>query len=277
MSFDFFLPVLTYPDPTPIAGLTRALDMAASIGGRVSPLVAEIDIPPLHNVLADLLINVSAMADEAERKSREAGDQLAAELEHLGRRLSLPLTLARRKCTAVALPDMLATEARIHDCTLLVVDPAGQGHLELTEAILFGSGGPALVCPALDAPGHLMSVTIAWDGSRASARTVRDALPVLKRARSTCILTLNDDKQIEQKSVDGLQAFLSYHGIASVHTSRRRETASAGLALQAFSLELGAGLLVMGAYGHSRLREFVLGGATASVLQDSQLPIFMSH
>src|SRR5690349_21344179 len=94
MSFDFFLPVLTYPDPTPVAGLTRALDMAASIGGRLSPLIAEIDIPPLHNAFAEMMINVSAMAAEAEKRSRETGDQIGAEIEHLGRRLSLPVKLA---------------------------------------------------------------------------------------------------------------------------------------------------------------------------------------
>ena len=277
MSFDFFLPVLTYPDPTPVAGLTRALDMAASIGGRLSPLIAEIDIPPLHNAFAEMMINVSAMAAEAEKRSRETGDQIGAEIEHLGRRLSLPVKLARQECTAVELPGAFAAEARIHDCSLLVLDPTGQGHLDLAEAILFGSGGPVLHCPTDEGPGHLMSVSIAWDGGRAAARTIRDALPILKRARSVTVLTLDDDKPIAGESTKGIQEFLLYHGITSDHASRRRETASAGEALQAFSLEIGAGLLVMGAYGHSRVREFVLGGATASVLQHALLPIFMSH
>lgn len=277
MSFDFFFPVLTYPDPTPVAGLTRALDMAASIGGILSPLIAEIDIPTLRNVLAEMLINISAMSADAEKQSRETGDRIAAALTHLAGRLSLPITLARRKCTAVALPDRFAEAARTHDCALIVLDPAGQGHIELAEAILFGSGGPVLLCPSHEAPGHLLSVTVAWDGSRAAARAVRDALPVLKLAKSVTILTMDDDKPIEAVSVDGLRGFLAYHGIAAIHLSRQRSDAAAGEALQAFALDLGTGLLVMGAYGHSRFREFVLGGATASALHGPRLPIFMSH
>ena len=277
MSFDFFLPVLTYPDPTPVAGLARALDMAASIGGTLSPLVAEIDIPPLHNAFAEMLINVSAMAAEAEKQSRETGDRIAAELEHLGRRLSLPVTVQRKKITSAALLDEFAVAARTHDCSLVVLDPSGQGHTDLAEAVLFGSGGPVLVCPADESPGHLMSVSVAWDGSRAAARAVRDALPILRTARSVTILTVTDDKPISADSVDGLRDLLASHGINATHLGRPRGRRTIGDALQDIALELGSGLLVMGAYGHSRFREFALGGATSAALQHPRLPIFMSH
>ena len=277
MSFDFFLPVLTYPDPTPVVGLTRALDMAASIGGKLSPLIADIDIPTLHNAFAEVLINVSAMSAAAEKQSREAGDRIAGELKHLASRVSLPLTLTRHKWTLAMVSGSLAAAARIHDCSLFVLDPKGRGHIELAEAVLFGSGGPVLICPPHDAPGHLFSVAVAWDGSRAAARTVRDSLPILSRARSVTILTVDDDKLIAHTSIDGLREFLSYHGIEAAHFNRPREDKPVGDALQGFALELGSDLLVMGAYGHSRLREFALGGATSSALHAPLLPIFMSH
>lgn len=277
MSFDFFLPVLTYPDPTPVAGLTRALDMAASIGGKLSPLVAEIDIPPLHNALAEILVKVSAMAAEAEKRSRDTGDRITAELEHLCRRLSLPVAVTRQKVTAAALLDEFAAAARVHDCSLVVLDPGVQAHIELAEAVLFGSGGPVLVCPSQESPGHLLSVAVAWDGSRAAARTLRDALPVLKTARSVTILTVDDDKPIASAGVDGVRTLLASHGIKASHLGRPREQRPIGVALQELALELGSGLLVMGAYGHSRFREFVLGGATEDALRHPMLPIFMSH
>jgi nucleotide-binding universal stress UspA family protein len=88
---------------------------------------------------------------------------------------------------------------------------------------------------------------------------------------------VDDDKPIAPPSIDGLREFLSYHGIEASHFNRPRERTPVGDALQGFSLELGSGLLVMGAYGHSRLREFALGGATSSALHTPLLPIFMSH
>jgi nucleotide-binding universal stress UspA family protein len=251
--------------------------MAASIGGKLSPLIVEIDVPPLHNALAEMLINVSAMAAEAEKRSRNAGDRIAAELEHLGRRLSLPVAISRTKVAAAALLGEFAHAARTHDCSLVVLDPNGQGHIELAEAVLFGSGGPVLVCPAEQPTGHLMSAAIAWDGSRASARAVRDALSVLKTARSVTILTMTDDKPIPVASIDGLREWLAGHGINANHLGRLREQRSIGDTLQDLALELGSGILVMGAYGHSRFREFVLGGATEAVLRRPRLPIFMSH
>jgi nucleotide-binding universal stress UspA family protein len=134
-----------------------------------------------------------------------------------------------------------------------------------------------VVFPAGDAPSHIGVVAIAWDGSRAAARAVRDAIPLLRQAGAVRLLTCRDDKPISTKSIDGVMALLAAHEIDVKHVPVGLAGQPVGLALQHAALAEDAGLLVMGAYGHSRLREFILGGATTSVLNAPVLPLFMSH
>jgi hypothetical protein len=163
MSLDFLVPIVTYPDPTAKAGLGRAIDMAASITGRLSLLAQEVDIPPIHNVVAETLVKVSALAAEAERKSRESAGEIAAEAEYLARRMMLPVTTSSLPARPDDTMDRMVEAARLHDATLFVLDPASEFQSALAEAILFGSGGPLLLCPADDRGGHLRSVVIAWE------------------------------------------------------------------------------------------------------------------
>lgn len=277
MSLDFLVPVVTYPDPTPKEGLVRALDMAASITGRLSVVVQTVDIPPLHNVLAEVLVGVSAMARETERQSRARAEELGAELGHIARRLFLPVTIETEFARPEAAVARMVAHARTHDATLIVLDTESTEQRDLAEAILFGSGGPVLICPPHEGPGHLRTVAIAWDGSRAAARAVRDALPVLRMATVVRLLTIADDKPVDGKSIDGVRALLAYHGVTGTHLEASLGGRPVGDALQEAALLDGAGLLVMGAYGHGRYREFVLGGATLSALNRPQMPIFMSH
>jgi nucleotide-binding universal stress UspA family protein len=277
MPHDFFVPILTYPDPTPMSGIPRALDVAATIGGRLSVSIAEIDIPPIHSLLAETLIDIRGMAAEAEQSSRTAADRLETELRQTARRFMLSITTRRERCTHAALEDLMVGEARQHDISLLVLEPMGEGHIPLGESIVFRSGGPVLLCPAVEAPGHLYSAMVAWDGSSAAARAIRDALPILSLAKTVSVVTLTDDKPIDPASMRGVIDLLAFHGIKAESIEGSRGTAPVGEALQDAALNMEAGLLVMGAFGHSRFREFILGGATASALRGARLPILMSH
>jgi nucleotide-binding universal stress UspA family protein len=106
---------------------------------------------------------------------------------------------------------------------------------------------------------------------------VRDALPVLSKVGKATILCATDDKAIAASSAEALRGFLYHHGIEADTRQFARGEQLIGRALQDAAIDAGAGLLVMGAYGHSRLREFVLGGATRTALADRRLPILMSH
>lgn len=277
MSLTFFLPLSTYPDPTPKESLLRAFDMAATLGGTVTALVHEADIADVQNVLADVLIDVSGMIAAAEARSHAAAQELTREVNHLANRFQLGLTVRSARTRPEAAADLFAAQARTFDCSFLMPATGSDAQMGIAEAVLFGSGGPTWVFPEGEVTSHLASAAIAWDGGRAAARAVRDALPILSVVKHVTVLCATDDKVVEPASVGALQDYLRHHGItAEAHLFSRSER-PIGEALQQVAIDGGAGLLVMGAFGHSRIREFVLGGATRTVLANRRLPILMSH
>ena len=276
MSYDFFLPLLSYPDPTSSEGLLRALDLAAALGGEVTALVHEADIPPVTNVLAEVVINTSQLADVAEAASALACDRLIREMTNAARGLALPVKVQQLRVRIEFAPSLVAAAARTHDISLVVSD-GSDGTRAIAEALLFESGGPLIVFPTTETPTHVQSVLIAWDGGRAAARALRDALPILRQAKRVGLLTVVDDKTVPTQSVTDVQRFLAFHGIDTQLLERRRGIVAVGKFIEDTALSQDAGLVVMGAYGHTRLRELVLGGATRSMLEGVKLPTLLSH
>jgi nucleotide-binding universal stress UspA family protein len=271
------LPVCSWPDPTPAAGLLRAFDIAASLGATMTAVIHEVDIPSVNSFIGDALINVSRLITSAEQHSAASADRLGAQLHALADRFHSPLQVRRWRGRLDDAPAHFALASRTVDHTFLVPLPGNASQQAIAEAVLFGSGGPVWVFPAAETSAHLRTVAIAWDGGRAAARAVRDALPILAEADDVTILSVSDDKPIEGASVEALRHYLKAHGAPAVSVSITRGDEPVGDTLQAAALACGAGLLVMGGYGHSRLREFALGGATRSVLGRAALPIFLSH
>jgi nucleotide-binding universal stress UspA family protein len=276
MTTDFFLPLASYPERTPSAGLLRALDIAATLGGTVTGVAYEVDIPQISNVLAELVIDIGALAAQAETESRRRCVDLTDEFSNGARRLGLPASIRRERCRAGAISELVAREARTHDMALLVGDGTA-GAVELAKAVLFGSGGPAILFPVNDVAAHLQTVVIAWDGGRAAARALRDAMPILAAARVVRLLTVSDDKPVHHQSTASVERYLTGHGITASRLDLRRGAAPIGRFLQETALGEGAGLMVMGAYGHARWSEMVLGGATRSALDAVRVPTLMSH
>jgi nucleotide-binding universal stress UspA family protein len=277
MRFRILLPLLTYPDPSPIAALPRALDLAATLDAEVTALVHEVDIPPITEPFAGLLLDVKAMSSTAESLSRARGAELAQAVRHQAERIALPLTVETFRHERLA-GELIASRARTYDLTILLCHPDSPDHALLEEEVLFRSGGPVVVLPADDGPVHLSTVAVAWDGSRAAARALRDALGVLGRAGRIVILTAGEEKSIPPRSVTDVLTLLKAHGISAEHRAvPLAADITIGDALQLAAIAEDAGLLVMGAYGHSRMREFVLGGATKSALLTPRLPLLMSH
>lgn len=276
MPLRVLLPIITYPDPSPSASMLRGLDMAATLGAHVTATVLEVDIPPIGNPIADVVLNLQKEVAAAERLSRETGEVIARETEAICRRLDVPLVLETLKSQR-PFGELVAEKARTFDLTMLIGPAGSPEHALLKEDVLFGSGGPMIVFPADDSPAHIETVMVAWDGSRASSRAVRDAMPLLRKASKIRLLTCTQDKQIGAESIDGALALLAAHEIAVTHVPVYLDGRPVGEALQTAALAQDAGLLVMGAYGHSRFRQFMLGGATSSALSQPRLPLFMSH
>jgi nucleotide-binding universal stress UspA family protein len=145
----------------------------------------------------------------------------------------------------------------------------------VVEASLFESGCPVVVVPNQAMPDVSGKIAVLWDGSRTAARAVRDALPVLDAADEVVIFTAGDPKH-NGPLPDALVRRLSARG---VHATAGSVTAGedTGTALLEAATNAGAHLVVMGAYGHSRMRELILGGVTRHMLHASPIPLFMAH
>ena len=159
-------------------------------------------------------------------------------------------------------------------------DPASLPGWSVSQ-ILLGTGRPVLVIPYIGAshtPGE--RILIAWSASREVVRAVNDALPFLARGHAVSVVTIHPPAGItpeETVSSAALCQHLARHGITATSAALPASDLEVGDVLLSRAADEGADLMVMGAYGHSRLREIVLGGATRHLLQHMTVPVLMSH
>ncbi len=145
---------------------------------------------------------------------------------------------------------------------------------DVARDLVFVSASPVLVVPDGTTPNGLRHAVIAWNGSREAARAVRDALPLIQVIGSADVLVV--DPPTQEIGAD-IARLLASHGIKVEVRERLSNGADVGGLLVDETRAAGADLLVMGAYGHSRLREWVLGGATEEVLESARVPVLLSH
>jgi nucleotide-binding universal stress UspA family protein len=160
---------------------------------------------------------------------------------------------------------------------------AAGGDLTVTSAIdvIVGCGRPVLIAASKAAEPDFSSVAIAWKESACAARAVTASLPLLaaaKRVHLVCVAEEDGTETATRASAERLAAYLDRHGIkAGIRILRAEGHDPCTTILNAATVEHDAGLLVMGAYGHDRAREFVFGGFTRRVLHTAQLPVLMAH
>jgi len=205
---------------------------------------------------------------------------------------------AADRFTAAAKAAGVSAETRIIDATLgggaamfgqiarrfdLVVVPQAQrehGASEqlIVEGALFESGRPIIVVPYIQKDGlKLDRVLACWDGGRVAARAISDAMPLLERAKAVDVLIVAEERKRDEVTGANMIEHLTRHGI----TAQVKRTVKGDVTIEAaildYAADSSADLLVMGGYGHSRLREFMLGGVTRSILSSMTVPVLMSH
>lgn len=235
------------------------------------PAVVGVNLPP------DVLVQ------QRERAEAEADELLA---RAVARAEALGVTLERRRETVMVdrLGDGLARQARHADMTIVGQpdpDKAGVDDTLMVEAAFMGSGRPALVIPYIGPRAMPPErVIVGWDGSREAARALNDAIPLLTRAREVAVVIIDPqalgDRVGEVPGAD-IAAHLARHGIAVTVKTVPSGGLDPGDVLLSTAADDGADLLVMGAYGHSRLRELILGGTTAHILKHMTVPVLFSH
>lgn len=165
-------------------------------------------------------------------------------------------------------------------CDLVV---AGDAVIEPSafEAALIDAGRPVLISPKGELPAAVGShVFIAWRSSTEAGHAVTAALPFLKRAASVKLATVRREGKGEVDAADSIAAvtdYLAFHGVACTTQVFDLGGRALSTALMETVASEGADLLVMGGYGHSRLREFILGGVTRDVASNAPVPILMAH
>jgi nucleotide-binding universal stress UspA family protein len=166
--------------------------------------------------------------------------------------------------------------ARHFDLTVVEQPDDAVGSGSMVEAALFGSGRPILLVPNNHtAPAQLGTVLIAWDESATAARAVADALPLIEMADRVELVTVAEPRS-DGPSATRMVDHLRHHGI-EVRAVELPAGGRIAEVLLAHAADQSADLLVMGGYGHSRLREFILGGTTRTMLASMTVPTLMAH
>jgi nucleotide-binding universal stress UspA family protein len=147
----------------------------------------------------------------------------------------------------------------------------------VVEGALFGSGRPVIVVPYTQNTGlKLDRILICWNGGRTAARAMADAMPFLHQAKAVEVVIVGTDAGKNDESA-GVSQHLARHGLKAEVKNIAPGDLKVSAAILAHAKTSGADLLVMGGYGHSRLREFILGGTTRGVLKATTVPALMSH
>jgi nucleotide-binding universal stress UspA family protein len=185
---------------------------------------------------------------------------------------------------AASVAERVLQHARAVDLVIATqMDPKWRGTywLDVADRLVIESGRPVLIVPNGGTnAGVGNKVLVAWNARREAARAAFDALPILQRASQVRVVWVNPQSE-EEVAQDipaaDLCAALARHGVKCEATEQIAPRASVGETLLSCSRDMQADLLVMGCYGHTRLREFIFGGASRHVLAHMSLPVLMAH
>lgn len=274
--------IRNYPTPTPVGAVEVAVDIAARLDAKISTLFCAIRRHVPKGLLSGVAGVVPGLVGHEREEAVGAAQQLLDTFSDLARQRNVMGQAVYRQCFPEDVPNLLAGYARVNDLTILPM-PEGSYFDQLAshwylEAALFDSGRPILVLPHGYAPrsNGFGTAVVAWDQTKSAARALADAIPMLQSAESVRVVTITNDKPIlKEPPPYEVVLYLKAHGIEAAYEAIDAKGRGAAQVLD-HSLRAGD-LLVMGAYGHSRLRETVFGGVTKDMLAKPPVPIFMSH
>lgn len=220
---------------------------------------------------------IEAQRTESDKKAKDA----VARFEAVAKRAGLSAESRIISASVSAAADQFARIGRRFDLVVVGQDDPDQGIQDevVDETALFESGRPVLFVPFIQKGGvKLDRIMVCWDGGRAATRAIADSMPLLKKAKQVEIVMIAT-KSAKSDEIAGadLGQHLARHGLkidVKRITSPDIDVASTILS---YAADSSADMIVMGGYGHSRLREFILGGATRGILESMTVPVLMSH
>lgn len=255
-----------------------ALDLAERFGAHVDAVALAIDPIVPGFVVAPLPIEV---IERARSQALEAAKAAVARFDAGAAGAGVSCEARIQEILMGGVPEAFVAECRTTD--LVVVGQDDPDHPEpmrdtMIEAALFDGAATVLIVPYVHTkPLALDRVTIAWDGGRAAARAVHMALPFLKKAGKISVLMIGKASSTPGQPGADLAVWLSRHGLNVQIECIEAPDISVADALLDHAADKSVDLLVMGGYGHSRVREFLLGGATRGILASMTVPVLMAH
>jgi nucleotide-binding universal stress UspA family protein len=268
-----------------IPGLTGLMAAASALAQTFEAHITGLYVVPAVQVYPSGGVDLMPQIFEGNRiYFQENAKKVRDRFETAMRKEGLSFAFHQIDSKSYLISDDMIDEGRSAD--LIVVNAvdreAGVGvELDFAERLVIGAGRPVLILPHGDiASLQSGEALVGWNGSREAARAAFDAVPILKLYGSVRIVSVDPHRDPERRgSIAGadLAESLARHGVKATAEPYLTDGLDPGLALMQHAEDTGARLIVMGAYGHSRFREFILGGSTASVLARLSRPVLMSH
>jgi nucleotide-binding universal stress UspA family protein len=272
-------PLTSYPVATSLVAIAKATSLARSLGAHITAIVNEMEISPAASAIFRLQ-DVDAIINAEFEKSRKLASDVILAFE----RVADAAGIAHDHIVVRSMPGdfspRVSAEARLRDLSVVAIDDR-DAQESVAEALVFESGRAVLIFSAASAPEltyPIVNAALAWDASRPAARAIADALPLLDHARNLRIITVVDEKPMDASECSAtLSDYLESHGLKATWDKVKSAGRPIGKVFVDYVAEHGIELFVMGAYGHSKLREFVLGGATRSVIASPPAWVLLAH
>jgi len=279
---EILLPLVSYPVAVEQAAIKKSVSVAAHLNARITAVSFEVDARPLGgNYTRPFLTGGSTIETPERKKSLVNVEQMMAVLDAAARASGIAHHKITKRCAPEDFSSYLAYCARTIDLSLVPIRPFDGMHEQVVEGLIFQSGRPLLIFSGgmADRLSNSFShAAIAWDHSQQATRAVADAMPFLQSAKTVRVFTATDeDTPTERESGEALVKHLAAHDIKARFEAIPKGAASIGKIFEAYVKTNAIDLLVMGAYRHSRLREFFMPGATYTVVGEPPCWVLMSH
>jgi nucleotide-binding universal stress UspA family protein len=260
------------------AAVNYAISAANAFDSHLTGLAVVYDPVVPGSVLDGLSADIVATF---RAQNERAGESAVAKFDEAARRAGISAESQMQKVELSILEEAFARHARRFDLSVVgQIEPGKNAPEEiLPETVLFGSGRPVLVVPYIQKSGlKLDRILVCWDGSRTAARALGDAMPFLHRSKSIDVVTMtSSDGPRDELSGGDIAHHLARHKLKVDFKRIVVKDIDVASTILSTAADLGSDIIVMGGYGHSRLREFVLGGATRGLLKAMTVPVLMSH
>ena len=247
---------------------------------RQAHLSVGIGVPPIVIPVDGASVGMMATYEEENVTLRKQAENLAERIRNDALRAGVSASLAIDSQAYRPFSTELVRLARLSDiCVVAAPARTSAAKSDAVLDILMTSGAPLLIAPATwRKRGPATNAIVAWDESAGAARAIRGALPLLVEAQKVEIVCVTGEKLLPSATPGAdLARYLARHCRSVAETEIPLQGGDAAATLRQHASLTRADLLVLGAYGHSRFREFVLGGVTRSMLQDITVPTLMAH